>query len=336
MGLEHAFYTSLRSTNMADNTIIQQGRFTSDATTKIIQLRSDVDWMRVYNWTQTGGSTSTNAVEFYWQRGMAADSGIRYYRGGSNASIYSTAVTSNAFTLIDSTAAPLGSANTTVTAISTASLPIVSLTDTSGLVAGDVVRFVDVAGAQQLGGFDFTIDTVIGSTSFRLPYMAQLGGAGTTGSFRKVNYDTIFAPRNRYISGMTKASSMVVKMTVTHNMVVGQRVKLVVPSIYDMIEANGLEGNITAINTTTNTITLDIDSTAFTTFAFPATADVPFSPAIVIPFGENVIYPDKNDDSVNNTSYIGMKLAAGPAAPAGDTADVIYWVAGKSFSVTNE
>jgi len=321
---------------MADNTIIQQGRFTSDATTKVIQLRSDVDWMRVYNWTQSGGATSGNAVEYYWQRGMDADSGIKYYRGGSNASIYSSAVTSGGFTLIDSTAAPLGAVNATISAISTAALPIVSASDTSGLVAGDVVRFIDVTGAQQLGGIDYTIDTVAGSTSFRLPYMTQLGGAGTTGSFRKVNYDTMFTPRNRYISFISKASSMAVKMTVTHNMVVGQKVKLVVPAIYHMVEANGLEGNITAINTTTNTITLDIDSSAFTTFVFPATADVPFSPAIVIPYGENNMYPDKSDDSLFNTSYIGMKLAAGVAAPAGDTADVIYWVAGKSFSVTNE
>ena len=321
---------------MADNTIVQQGRFTSDATTKIIQLRSDIDWMRVYNWTQTGGSTSSNAVEWYWQRGMASNSGIRYYRGGSNASIYSAAVTSNGFTLIDSTAAPLGAINDTISAISTASLPVVSASDTTGLSNGDVVRLIDVNGAQQLGGIDFTIDSVSASTSFRLPYMAQLGGAGTTGSFRRVNYDTIFAPRSRYISAITKAAAAVVKMTVTHNMAIGQKVKLVVPVDYGMVEANGLEGNITAINTTTNIITLDIDSSAFSAFAFPATAGVPFSPAMVIPFGENVTYPNLSDDSVNNTAYIGMKLAAGAAAPAGDTSDVIYWVAGKSFSVNNE
>ena len=31
-----------------------------------------------------------------------------------------------------------------------------------------------------------------------------------------------------------------------------------------------------------------------------------------------------------------MSLAAGTDSPAGDTSDVIYWVAGKSFNVTNE
>lgn len=61
-------------------------------------------------------------------------------------------------------------------------------------------------------------------------------------------------------------------MTVGHGMIVGQKVKLSVPAEYGMAEINGLEGNVTAINTTNNTITLDIDSSSFSAFAFPATA----------------------------------------------------------------
>lgn len=321
---------------MADNTIILQGKFTADGNVKIIPLRSDIDWMRIYNWTQSGGATSGNAVEFYWQRGMDADSGIKYYRGGSNNSIYSSAVASGGFTLIDTSVNPVGALNTSITAISTAALPVVSLTDTTGLSNGDVVRFKSVSGADQLGGMDFSIDSVVGSTSFRLPYMAQLSGAGTTGSFRKMNYESIYYPRTRYITNISKASSAVVKMSVTHGFTVGQVVKLVVPAAFDMIEANGLTGMITAINTTTNTITLNIDSTNFTTFTFPITTDTPFSPAMVVPVGEDVTYPNLTDDATTNTAYIGIKLAAGVAAPAGSTSDVIYWTAGKSFSVTNE
>lgn len=324
---------------MADNTIILQGKFTADGTAKLLQLRSDVDWVRVYNWTQASTQQSTGrGVEFYWQRGMADDSAIVYKKKDSGVDdLKMVTVVSGGFSLVNSVSSPaLAAANTSITAISTASLPVVSASDTTGLSNGDVVRLIDVAGAQQLGGLDFTIDSLSASTSFRLPYMAQLGGAGTTGTFRRVNYDSLFAPRSRYISNISVASAAVVKMTVTHNMVVGQKVKLVVPAIYGMIEADGLTGMITAINTTTNTITLDIDSSTFTAFAFPATTDVPFSPAMVIPFGEDVTYPNLSDDSVNNTGVMGIKLASGVVSPAGSTSDVIYWTAGKSFSVTNE
>lgn len=324
---------------MADNTIILQGKFTADGAAKTLQLRSDVDWVRVYNWTQASTQQSTGrGVEFYWQRGMANDSAIVYKKKDSSVDdLKMVTITSGGFSLVDSTSsAPLSAANTSITAISTASLPVVSASDTTGLSNGDVVRLIDVAGAQQLGGLDFTIDSLSANTSFRLPYMAQLGGAGTTGTFRRVNYDSLFAPRSRYISNISVASAAVVKMTVTHNMVVGQKVKLVVPAAYGMIEADGLSAMITAINTTTNTITLDIDSSAFTAFAFPATTDVPFSPAMVIPFGEDVTYPNLSDDSVNNTGVMGIKLASGVVSPAGSTSDVIYWTAGKSFSVTNE
>lgn len=324
---------------MADNTIILQGKFTADGAAKTLQLRSDVDWVRVYNWTQASTQQSTGrGVEFYWQRGMANDSAIVYKKKDSGVDdLKMDTITSGGFSLVDSTSsAPLSAANTSITAISTASLPVVSASDTTGLSNGDVVRLIDVAGAQQLGGLDFTIDSLSANTSFRLPYMAQLGGAGTTGTFRRVNYDSLFAPRSRYISNISVASAAVVKMTVTHNMVVGQKVKLVVPAAYGMIEADGLSAMITAINTTTNTITLDIDSSAFTAFAFPATTDVPFSPAMVIPFGEDVTYPNLSDDSVNNTGVMGIKLASGVVSPAGSTSDVIYWTAGKSFSVTNE
>ena len=315
---------------MADNTIIQQGKFTADGNVKILTLRSDVDWLRVYNWTQSLASTAGNAVEFYWQRGMATDSGIKYYRGGSNASVYSTAVTSGGFTLIDTTTNTVGALVSSITAVSNASTPVVS-TNTTTISNGDVVRLIDISGAQQLGGYDFTVNNVSSGVSFDLPYMAQLSVAGTTGSFRKINFDPIFYPRTRTISKITSSgTSAVITMTVAHGYTVGQKVKINVPAAFGMTEIDGMTGNITAIST--GTITVDIDVSTFTSFTFPLTGAVPFTPAMVTPVGENNLYPDLNDDAVRNTAYIGMKLAAGVAAPAGSTSDVIYWTAGKSFS----
>jgi hypothetical protein len=322
---------------MADNTIFQQGKFTADGNSKVLAIRSDLDWMRVINYTQAATQQSTGrGIEFYWQRGMTTDTGIEYKKTNSTDALNMVTLTSGGFSLIDTSTNPVGTLYNTVTAISTASTPVVS-SNTLGLSNGDVVRIIDVTSAQQLGGMDFTIGGSNPGTSFTLAYMAQLGLAGTTGSFRKINYDSIFYPRTRYITSVTSSgTSSVVVLSVTHGYTVGQNVKLNVPSAYGMVEADGLTGNITAINTGTNSITVDIDSSTFTSFAFPATAAVPFTFATVTPVGENVAYPDLNDDATTNTAYIGMKLAAGAQSPAGSTSDVIYWYAGKSFSVTNE
>lgn len=323
-----------------DGTIIQQGRFTSTGEAVELQIRSDVDWMEVINYTiADADQTTAVGVKYFWQRGMDADTGIEYKKSNAaNAANLVDAMASGGFTLLDTSASPLDSLNATISAISTAAIPVATNTGTNGLSAGDVVRIIDTTGAQQLGGFDFTVgNNTLTSTTFSLDYMSQLGGAGTSGSWRKIKFQPQFYPRHRTITSISKASSAVVTMSVTHGYTVGQSVRFTVPAAYGMTEMNGLLGNITAVSTANNTITVDIDSSAFTTFAFPATAAVPFTPAIVVPVGMDATGSTANslDDATDNVSFIGMQLAAGANSPAGSSSDVIYWRAGKSFSVSN-
>lgn len=330
---------------MADNTIIQQGRFTSAGVAKTLQIRSDVDWMKIYNYTQMATQQGTGrGVEFYWQRGMSVDTGIEYKKTNSTDALNGVTLASGGFTLVDSSLSPNGALNATVTAISNAAIPVVSNSGTNGLVAGDVVRIVNVAGAQQLGGFDFTVGyNTLTTGTFSLDYMSQIV-AGTTGSWMKIKWDPLYYPRRRFITKITQVASAVVTMSVTHGYKVGQLVRFVVPAAYGMVEMDGLQGTITAINTTTtsgNSITVNIDSTAFTTFAWPLTAVNPFTAAEVVPVGEDTAQAlssavDILSDATINEGYLGMILAAGAQSPAGSTSDVIYWVAGKSFSVDNQ
>lgn len=323
-----------------DNTILQQGKFTSAGVAVNLNIRSDVDWIRVYNYTQAATQQATGrGVEFYWQRGMSNGTGLEYKKSNNTDVMNLVALANGGFTLVDSSANPVGLLDSTVSAVSTANPPVVTVNSTSGLSSGDVVRLINVAGAQQLGGIDFSI-SVLNGTTFSLPYMAQLGGAGTTGSFRRIKYNPIYYPRRRFISKITAASQAVVTMTVTHGYTVGQLVRFVVPAAYGMVEMDGLQGEITAIDLNNNTITVNIDSSAFTAFAFPATADVPFSQALVVPIGEGtdeaIANPNLLDDATENQAFIGIQLAAGAQSPAGSNGDVIYWVAGKSYSVNNQ
>lgn len=329
-----------------DNTILQQGRFTSDGGNKTIQLRSDVDWMAVYNITQaTSAQTTAVGVKYYWQRGFPAGATwITYKSNAANAANLEQYSTSEGFYLVDSSLQTPGTLNATITAVSNAAIPVVSNSGTNGLLAGDVVRIINVTGAQQLGGIDFTVGyNTLSSGTFSLDYMAQIV-AGTTGSWRKISFNPIFYPRRRTITKITKATSAVVTLSVTHGYKVGQAVRFKVPSDFGMVEMDGLLGTITAIDTTTtsgNSITVDIDSSAFTTFAWPTTSSVAFTPAEVIPVGEDTAEAlssavDILSDATLNESYIGMVLTGGESNPGGATSDVLYWVAGKSFSIDNQ
>ena len=53
--------------------------------------------------------------------------------------------------------------------------------------------------------------------------------------------------------------------------------------------------------------------------------------ATALALGANIL-----GDATTNVGYFGMQLQAGAGSPAGVTDDVIYWVAGKSFSVNNQ
>jgi hypothetical protein len=294
-------------------TIIQQGRFTSDGNTKILRVRSDVDWMKIINYTVADDDTQTTGigVEYYWQRGMSDDTGIEYKKSNAaNAAQLVTALASGGFTRIDSSNNPLG-AKVAITAGTNAVQPVMSTGDTSGLVAGDVVRLSGMTGQESLSGIDFQVDTIVANTSFRIAYaMANTPGAvATAGFWRKVKYDPIYYPQYRYIANITRASNAVVTCTVDHGFTVGQKVRMVVPSEFSMIEMDGLQATITAV--TSSTITLDIDSSSFTAFTFALPADAPFSPALVVPLGQDTAQSlsssvDVLADAADNQAYIGM------------------------------
>lgn len=334
---------------MANGTIIQQGYFTSDGTSKIIPIRSDVDWVKVYNLTNIAGSTQWAGTEWYWQRGMTnGDAIVNFHATASQIISTSTcAVGFNGATyegiyLLDSSDSPVGALDSTVTAVSNASPPVVTVNSTDGLAAGDIVRMIDVTGAQQLGGIDFTIgNSTFDATHFSLDYMSAIV-AGTNGSFRKISYDPLYYPRKRFVASVTQAANAVVTLTVTHGYTVGQKVRFSVPAAYGMVELDGKQATITAVSTANNTVTLDLDTSAYTAFAFPLTAAVPFTPALMMPVGEGAeIITGKVplDDATYNTGYIGIKLGTSATAAialgsaGGSNNDAIKWIAGKSFNI---
>lgn len=317
--------------------LVASGSFTSDGTTKQIALRSDFDVFKTLNYTQSATTQATGrGCKFEWQRGLADGAAVMYTKQNASNALDLEVVTSGGFRRVDQSSDSLGAAQATSgTDVSQANPAVVTVT-AHGYSNGDRVRIYGTTGMLQIAGYDFTIGNVT-ANSFELSYLDSSGfaAAATAGFVRKVPNNPLYSPFQNNVTAMSAASSMVVTLAVTHGLAVGQKVKLKVPSAFGMVEADGLTGTITAVSTANNTITLDIDSSAFTAFSFPtsAVAAAGVTPAQVIPYGE---VSTLLSGAVDNQAQVLMELSAGADSPAGSNNDVIYWEAYQSGYTNNE
>lgn len=325
------------------------GVFTSTGAAKTLQIRTGLDSISTFNQTQIAAQTASTGYKFDWLSTMANDSAFETKSNAGSTAVNMVYITSGGFTPVDNTINTPG-ASVALAAISNAAIPVVSTGSTAGLSNGDIVRLYNVTGAQQLGGLDFTIGSIVANTSFTLAFMRQIV-AGTTGTYRRIPYDPYMYPPTRVISRIGSSTLngqnvAIVTMTVTHAFTVGQKIRFKIPTVtnlaFGMPALNDVEATILAIGAAdsagvTNTITVDVDVTALGTFAWPLTANVPFTPAQVVPVGANT--GQANTSGVNpyadaeiNQGFIGIRLAAGADSPAGVNNDVIHWKVGKSYN----
>lgn len=340
---------------------ILQGSFVATGSNIYIPLRTGVTWMRVYDYTTANTQVNAEAFQWQWQLGMPTN-GLKWYHPAGDHTVAVANGEVGNFVLYDSSIIDT-TASTAFTDISNAAPGVVLTADThtTALNTGDIVRLFNIVGGQQLGGIDFTVGNVVLDTSFTLANMPAIVAAaapGATAVWRKIPYDAYFYPVHRYISKVrawpTDLTKTQITMTVTHGYQIGQKVRFVVPAAYGMTGLNGLQATIIQINVTdntasTNTIVVDLDCNAFSAFVFPLTADVPFSPAMVVPIGMDTaeaLYPvpplplippfDILTDATKNIASIGMILRGGATptfGPGGKANDVMYWMAGTSFGM---
>lgn len=313
---------------MPDYQLVASGSFTSDGTAKQIALRSDFNVFRTYNYTQAATTQSTGrGCHFEWLKGMADGTGLMWTKQDSANAIDLETLSSGGFTRVDQSVQTLGAAQATSGTDVTAANPAVVTVTSHGYSNGDRIRIYGTTSMLQIAGYDFTIGNV-SANDFELSYLDASGfaAAATAGFVRKVPNNPIYSPGVNNITGITAANPMVVTLAVTHGLSVGQKVRLEGLADYGMVEAEGLIGEITAVSTANNTITLDIDASAFTAFAFPtsATAALGVTPAHIVPLGDAA---STLAGSLDNTAQILMELGAGADGPAGSSSDVIYWEA---------
>ena len=364
-----------------DGTILGQGTFTQPSTAiiQVVAIPSGVDWMYTYNLTAAGRQaagtattpTASTGVKFYWQRGFAAGNALEYQTNAGSTATLIKFIASGGFTLYDPSGQTagaqslLGPAVNITTGVSNATQPVVTTTNTTGVVAGTVVRIYS-PGITDVNGIDMVVSSVSANTSFTLLYTNNAlatapGAVGTLGTYRIVNSDSLFYPRRRFVTNISRVSSATqVATSIAHGLTPGQAIRFNIPSVSGMVELNSTPENNYMVATVTSlidlyTFTIDIDVTAFTAFTWPTVAQQPSSFPTFDPVGENTafalasptiqipgvvsatvgsqIYNTNTGilaDSTVNTGYLGMILPIGADSPGGQANDVVYWVAGKS------
>lgn len=314
-----------------DNTIVTQGKFISTGQDQYISLPSGVDWFNVINRTALNQNAALRGRTFYWQREFGNNVVLKTWNEiGSNVSYSSMGTGIRYFDSSNIQTGPL----VAVTAVTNLATPPQVTANGHGFVDSDVVRMYSIAGAQQLGGYDFTVNYV-DPNNFQLAFMPAIAVAGTVGYCRKIDFSDYFYPSYRTITKVVQAAYADITFSVQHSYTVGQQLRFSVPADFGMSQLNGKVGTILAVDYTLNSVIVDIDTSSFTAFEFPAPAQLPFSPALAAPLGESLNIAHNLSDATINTARYGVVLTAGAELPAGVPNDVIYWQAGKAFSTDN-
>jgi len=266
--------------------VIAGGSFTSDSNLRFdVELSDQPDLFWLRNRTAWGDDAAETSVESWWRQGMANGAAQTVDQANATGIMSTEAVTTGGFTFIDTTNPPVFTA-LAGTVISQANGAVITMANTGSIQQGDVVRVYGSTGMLQIAGYDFTVGTVNANTNIELDYLDSSGfaAAATAAEVQLIIQNRIY-PRWRYITKITQAAQAVVTFSVAHDYTVGERISFRVPSQFGMDEMNNQNGIVQSI--TASTVTVDINSSGYTAFAFPtsAVAAAGISPAVAVPSG---------------------------------------------------
>jgi len=327
-------------------TILTGGSFTSTGAGVKINLPSSADYFKTWNITQLTATNPNTVVHGEWF-GSLFGSGATAQGGGiktvkTTGMLESAFAANTGFTYVTVNPLVEAQAPNAITAITNASPAVVTQTNTYS--ENDVVYLYNTTGMLQIAGMPFQLSSVSGSGYTLIGLRAAGFATAATGGFtRRVSTFNAVEPEFLYITEITQATQAVVRTSVdpTNHYVVGMKIHFSVPQSLGMIQMNGLTGKIVAVSSANYTVTVDIDSTNFTAFAFPASTASPTAQlfATYAPAGASTQF---NPVTLVQTGYDFQKqpfrtgqftpymfLAGGAQSPAGAASDVINWMAYK-------
>ena len=313
--------------------ITAQGTFTSTGLQQILQLQPGVSYFYLKNRTQWGAANaSAVVVQAEWFSGMNPGAAYTMTNTASANSLNAGVLTSGGFTYIDPTIsvsyAPIALASPYFTQ---ANPGVFTTASAHGFAVGDVITFSDLTGARQYAGIYYTVSAVGSATTFSVLLNTTSVPVATGGFVQKVGTPYDFIPTADMITGISLGTTTTLTLATTNTYAVGDYVRVNVPVSFGTSQLNGQLGQVTAVNNsaTVNTITLNINSSGYTTFAFPTSASVPTSFAQVVPVGS---VATTLAGAVTNTQYRGLILGSGVVGTSGDVID--WWMFNRDLTLS--
>jgi hypothetical protein len=336
------------------------GTYTNAASAlpRSIPLSDRPDYFMVRDLTDWGtASTAVAAMESWIYPGTMANGSYKQIgqisaAAGSNY-MYGASGTVNGFTFINTSDPPTFTA-LAATAIN-ATTWVVSMTNTGSISVGDWVRIINPVGMLQAGGIIGQVTAVTSNTSITLGYVTTSVSAGanftanaTSASILKF-YPTKFYPHELQVMHITQATQAKVYFAQQNDFTPGEIVDFNIPKTYGMTQLNfrtrlagGAPRVLVVTNTTTeSSITLDIDTTGYTAFAYPTSALSvgAASPPFCFPAGSGIVPlngsatvpqspPGTNlQDAFDNRNQFLMYLGS---AVVGANSAIMQWTAWKA------
>jgi len=274
---------------------------TASAVEVVCQSQNPPDFIVAKSITGWGEANQAQAVEWWWERSMAQGTakGIQQSSHATAPAMNTKFLSSNGIFTYDTTNPPTFTALAATAITGSAGTFVVSMTNTGSIAVGDWVRLTSVVGERQISGYVFQVTAVTVNTSITLGYMASsgitFGADATAAQVTKIIPNRMY-PRWAYIANITQATQAVVYFTGKNDFTVGEIVSFRVPELQNglttMTQINNLQGRVLSVtnSSTVSSITVDIDTSGFTAFAFSTSlAQLEVSPAIVVPSSSGVV-----------------------------------------------
>jgi hypothetical protein len=276
-----------------------------------IPMTDKPDWVFVKNLTDWGDTTASTSVYSEWFSVMAQGSFLSMDQTVTTNALASNTGTSGGFTFIDQSNPPTYT-KVAITAVSGSTFVVTG--SNVGLNVGDFVRLINVVGALELSGFLFQVTSLTSTTAFTLGYAATAEtargvtyGNGTTGFYQKV-YPGFMYPAARQVMFISQATQAKVYFARQNDFTPGELVDFQIPTPYGMTQLSNLTARsgqgpfsnnpagaarvLVVTNTATeSSITIDVDTTGYTAFTYPTSANFQLgaSPPTCFPAGSGVV-----------------------------------------------
>ncbi len=326
--------------SLSTNQSILRGRFTSDGLSEEIVLPWFPSRFKVHNITQFGSTAAETPVMIAERTGLMPENSALTQNKTSGAATLQLPVMNltDGISFIDGSIQSPGP-ELTGTAVTNADPAVVTIAN-HGLKVNDEIRLYETTGMLQIAGLQFTVTAVNSVNEFEIGLDASaFADPATAVKVRKIPR-TIYFPEVFEIQNITQATEAV--FTINRRILpdfsgftVGQIVTFRVTEDFGMVEMEGLQGEILAIDGANAEYRVNINTSSFTAFTFPtsatAAAGVTFPQAVPIgkkgapqPFST----ANTPDDVLSNQARFTVELGTNAL---GGSDDEMEWFAERAL-----